>query len=249
MSDAKSIRIKLENAFQINKLLNKISKNPLELPEGFTITCHAGALNTVNNSVESVEKLVAYGAQVVEIDVSFRPDGSPCVIHKESPSQNEGAELDDILRAVSVSDTCKINIDLKSINNLPAVDKLVEKYNLSERAFFTGVGVDWCETVKNNSSLPYFLNGSAIPDKPGTEKNAEALCAKIKECGAIGLNCQYSNVSETLCKTLHKNGLLLSAWTADNRIIQCRLLAVGVDNITTKRPDVLSLCIKNWGRF
>ena len=249
MGDCKSISIRFGSIFRINDFLNRISSSPLSLPDGFTVTCHAGALNTVNNSVESIEKLVSYGAQVVEIDVSFRPDGSPCVIHKDSPSQNEGAELDDILRAVAKSDTCKINLDLKNVRNLPAVDALVNKYNLAGRAFFTGVGIDWCETIKNNSALPYYLNGSALPDKPGSLKNAEALCKKIKDCGALGLNCQYSNATASLCNALHKNGLLLSAWTADKKIIQCRLLAMGVDNITTKRPDVLDFCIKNWGRF
>ena len=246
MSENKSVRI---NRIFVNKVLNKISRNPLSLPEGFTVTCHAGALKTENNTVASIEKLIEYGAQVVEIDVSFRPDGTVCVIHKDEPSQNEGAEFDAVLNAVAKSDKCKINLDLKSIKNLPAVDKSIEKYNLSGRAFFTGVGENWCKTVSENSSLPYYLNDCAKIDNSNPEKNAEMLCRKIIDCGAIGLNCHYSGVSETLCRALHKNGLLLSVWTADKKIIQCKLLAAGVDNITTKRPDVLEYCIKHWGGF
>ncbi|MBQ6265797.1 MAG: glycerophosphodiester phosphodiesterase [Clostridia bacterium] len=244
-----SIIIKFQRVFQLNKLLNRISASPLNLPEDFTITCHSGALNTEDNSLDSIIKLVEYGAQTVEIDVSFRPDGSPCAIHKNEPSQNEGAPLEDIFKAVAQSDTCKMNLDLKSFVNLPVIDELVEKYNLTGRAFYTGVGAEWCETVRNNSTLPYYLNASVVTDKLNPEKSAEKLCKKIKDCGAIGLNCQYNNVTSALCKALHKNNLLLSAWTADKKIIQCRLLAIGVDNITTKRPDSLDYCIVNWGRF
>ena len=244
-----SIIIKLQSVFQLNKLLNLISASPLNLPEGFTVTCHSGALDTEDNSLQSVEKLVSYGAQIVEIDVSFRPDGTPCAIHKNEPSQNEGGNLEDIFKAVAVSDTCKMNLDLKSVKNLPAVDELVEKYNLTGRAFFTGVGVDWCETVRNNSKLPYYLNSSVVNDRLNPEKSAEKICEKIKECGALGLNCHFTDASETLCRTLHKNNLLLSAWTANKKLVQCRLLAMGVDNITTRRPDLLDFCIRNWGRF
>ena len=244
-----SIIIKLQSVFQLNKLLNRISAVPLNLPDGFTVTCHSGALDTEDNSLYSVKKLVAYGAQIVEIDVSFRPDGTPCAIHKDEPSQNEGNDLEEIFKAVAVSDTCRMNLDLKSVKNLPAVDELLERYNLNGRAFFTGVGIDWCETVNNNSSLPYYLNASVKTDRLNPEKSAEKICETIRNCGAIGLNCHFTDASETLCRTLHKNGLLLSAWTANKKVVQCRLLAMGVDNITTKRPDLLKFCVENWGSF
>ncbi|MBR6005419.1 MAG: glycerophosphodiester phosphodiesterase, partial [Clostridia bacterium] len=159
------------------------------------------------------------------------------------------SDLEEILKAVAVSDTCRMNLDLKSVKNLPAVDESLEKYNFKDRAFFTGVGVEWCETVRNNSSLPYYLNASVITDKLNPEKSAEKICEKIINCGAIGLNCHFTDASEEICRALHKNNLLLSVWTANKKAVQCRLLAMGVDNITTRRPDRLDYCIKNWGRF
>ena len=70
------------------------------------------------------------------------------------------------------------------------------------------------------------------------------ICRTIKENGAIGLNSNYKNLTAKLVEHLHKNDLLVSAWTVDNEDDMQKIFALGVDNITTRRPAKLAKIIK-----
>ena len=45
-----------------------------------------------------------------------------------------------------------------SLELLACVYELVKAKGLENRVFYTGVFEDWIETVKNNSSIPFFIN-------------------------------------------------------------------------------------------
>ena len=210
-----------------------------ELPHGFTVTHHAGALDQKPNTPEAVSYSVYHGAKCIELDVSFRPDGKPVIIHDATPGENQGESLKTALKIIAGSRKCKINLDLKSTKNLPAIDELVQEYNLKERVFYTGVGEDWVSTVKENSSIPYYLNHNITPKEAEDKETCKALCEKIMELGAIGVNSKYGHCSKQLCKMMHRRNLKVSIWTV-NKLSQTKeLLEYGVDNITTMKPDLL----------
>lgn len=209
------------------------------LPDSFTVTCHAGALGTKANTVESVEKAVEWGAQTVEFDVTFRPDGTPVIIHAAAPAQNKGVLLGKALAAVAKSDSCKINLDLKSTKNLPEVDRLVAEFGLTDRVFYTGVGENWVETVKSNSSIPYFLNHRITLREAFCKKSAEKLADKAKSLGVMGINSHYPTATHTFVTVMHKHGLLVSLWTVDKPQQMKRILKIAPDNITTRKPEIL----------
>lgn len=210
--------------FELDKKLTSVS----------TVTYHAGALGTPDNSVESVKKALECKAQVIEVDVSFRPDGTPVMIHKDKPAETEGVLLEETLKLIGKAAKTMINLDLKSTANLPAVDALIEKYGLSARAFYTGVFESWCETVDKNSAIPYYLNYS-----PSTaeKRNPQLVINKIRACGAIGLNSNYHYVSAHLVETLRKNGIPVSVWTLNNLHTIRKFKKINPANMTSRRPD------------
>lgn len=59
------------------------------------------------------------------------------------------------------------------------------------------------------------------------------------------LNYRFGLVSRELADRNHRDGLLVSAWTADTGRTMRRLLRHGVDSITTNRVDVLRKLIAN----
>ena len=228
----------------LSKLLNKkhyvfAKANAKNLPEGFTVTFHAGALHTKPNSIESIRAALDYGAKVVEFDVSFRPDGTAVIIHDGAPKANEGVLLDEALAVVATNGECKINLDIKSTANLPEVDNLVKKHGLFERVFYTGVFEEWVETVKNTSDIPYYLNHKLTKEESYDEKLLQKLADKIISLGAIGLNSNFSNASAISTRIMRKNGLLVSLWTANKPYDMARVIACQPDNITTKKPHIL----------
>jgi len=45
---------------------------------------------------------------------------------------------------------------------------------------------------------------------------------------------------------MHENGLFVSVWTVNENIDMVRMLALSVDNITTRNPCKLKLIIGTW---
>ena len=224
----------------------KISLDGLRLPEGFTVTAHAGAMSLPDNSLISLNQAIKAGADIVEMDVTFRPDGTPVMIHKETPKQNEGVSLDEAFEVVAASDSVKINLDIKSSSNLPAVQELALEHGLIERVFFTGVGEESIEQVKTKCpQIPYYLNYSPDKKLSKTGEYAKSLVEKLLYLGCIGLNCSYGEISKTIVEVLHENGLLVSVWTVDRKIDMYRMLSLSVDNITSRKPDKLLTVINS----
>lgn len=209
-----------------------------ELPEGFTVTFHAGFLGTPENTVESVKTACEMNGDIVEFDVTFRKDGTPVIIHKSLAEDNEGDLLDEALAVVASHPSIKVNLDLKSTLNLPAVDELVRKYGLEQRVFYTGVGEDWVEDVKANSFISYYLNHTITPVEAMGGKAAQKLAGKIKELGAIGLNSNFLTATQELVEVMHENGIPVSLWTPNDEITIKKVLKCAPDNMTTRRPDL-----------
>lgn len=199
-----------------------------------TVTWHAGAMDTEPNTLESIELAIKNNAQIIEIDVTFRPDGTPVIIHADAPAENEGILFEDAIEALSKSD-CRVNLDLKSTANLPSVDEIINKYQMMSQVFYTGVFENWVEKVKANSEIPYYLNC------PVNESEcAQTVADKAKRLGVIGINSNFNGVTREFVDIIHQNGLEVSLWTANTEEEMKKVIAMNPDNITTKRPDLLN---------
>lgn len=232
---------KLDFEIKLNRLFSKKHYKSFKAcaPHNFTVTYHTGALNTPANSIKSIEAALAHGAEIIEFDVTFRPDGTAVIIHSGSPAANEGILLDDALAALAKSDSCKINLDIKSVANLPEVDRLINKHGLFERAFYTGVFDYWVEDVKKNSAIPCYLN-HRVTYKEATDKQAAQLLAdKAKSLGVIGINSFFGTASKLFADTMHENGLSVSLWTANTARDIAATAKCSPDNITTKKPHLI----------
>lgn len=224
----------------------KLYATPYDLPEGFTITAHSGALHTRDNRPESIRKSIEAGADIIEMDISFRPDGTAVMKHKEEPNRFQGVLLEEGLAEVAKSDTCQINLDLKAFENLARINELVAEYGLTTRVFFTGVEEASVARVKAESSIPYYLNQGPDQERRDDPTYAQELADKIIALGGIGINCNHLDMSKTIVEVLHRNGLLVSLYTINKAEDLCRALALGPDNITTKEPTLLMQIISDW---
>lgn len=222
--------------------LKKYKSLPLNLPENFTYTAHTGCMDTADNSLESFEAAVKNGADVVEFDLHFTSDGKPVLSHDE-PKGNE-ISLDEAFENLSRYKDLLINVDVKSTLNLKEVESLAEKHGISDRIFYTGVTEEFLDAVrKDTPAISYYLNMKVESKKD--DEYINSLIEKVKESGAVGINFNKKNASAKLVDAFHKNGLLVSVWTANNETDIRRLLALAPDNITTRRPDIIANIIKD----
>lgn len=221
--------------------LIKYKAIPLSLPEKFTYTAHTGCVGTPDNSLESFEAAVKNGADVVEFDLNFTDDGSPVLSH-DKPKGNE-ISLDEAFEKLSGYEGLLVNVDVKNTSNLAEVDRLAKKHGISDRIFYTGVTEEFLDAVRNDTpEISYYLNMNVDARKDDAYINS--LVEKVKESGAVGINFNKKNASKKLVDAFHKNGLLVSVWTANKESDMRRLLALAPDNITTRRPDMMAEIIK-----
>lgn len=208
-----------------------------QIPAGFTVTAHTGAMLTPPNSLRSIRASIEAGADIVEVDVTFRKDGTVVIIHSEAPGDGEGVSFEQAAALLAENAGVRVNLDLKAFWNTAAVQEILARRNLLERAFYTGVCAENVPPVREGSPLvAYYVNGSVDKANLENEEFLRAYAEKIAGLGAVGLNTRFDGVSKTLCAVMHARGLLVSAWTVDKLGDQLRMLACGVDNITTKNP-------------
>ena len=212
---------------------------PLSLPENFTYTAHTGCCGTDDNSLESIKVGIENGAQIVEFDLYFNNENIAVLSH-DKPKGNE-VTLDEAFKLISSYETVKVNVDVKLCNdNLHIVYDLAEKYNITDRIFFTGINLEDVETVKKGcSTVPYYLNYEVLKENKQTQEYLNDLVKIVKDSGAVGINFNKDSATKELVDTFHNNGLLVSIWTVNEEKDMHKILYFAPDNITTRNPDIL----------
>lgn len=69
---------------------------------------------------------------------------------------------------------------------------------------------------------------------------AASLIARARLVGATGISIEYHLAQPTFMAACRRAGLFVFAWTVDDPAAMRRLIAAGVDGITTNRPDRLA---------
>lgn len=225
-------------------LILKYRKTPVDLPDGFTITAHTGCMGTEDNSFESIKLGVENGASIVEFDVSFLSDGTPVLSHDE-PTGDE-ITLEAAFAYFSQFDGISANVDIKSTANLAKIEMLAKEYGILDRIFLTGVNESYVDAVKKDCpNVAFYLNIDVDKSRADDTEYIASLIKKVRDCGALGINCSYKSVKPELVKTFHDAELLVSLWTVNSEFDMHKILNSAPDNITTRNPDVLSEITEN----
>ena len=208
------------------------------LSDTFTITAHTGCEKTPQNTIESVQKAFECGADIFEIDINFDKNGTPVLSH-DAPKGGEPT-VEEVFRIFSENKKIRCNLDIKKTDNLKAVADLAKKYDVLDRVFYTGIHEGFVESAKTDTpEIPYYLNLGVTAKRKHTDEYIDSLVEKVKESGAVGINCNYRNVTPEIVDAFHKNGLLVSIWTIDRKWSMLKFLKMNPDNITTRKPSVL----------
>ncbi len=219
-----------------------LKKSIRNLPESFTVTAHTGCEKTKDNSLESISAAINAGADITEFDLRFDINGKAILSH------DEGAEnpvtLDEAFALVATDSKLRVNVDVKTADNMKAVYLLSEKYGITDRIFYTGIEEEKVETVKTQTpKISYYLNYSPDFLKKSNDEYISSLIELVKETGAVGLNVNYRKCSKKLIDAFRKEGLKVSVWTANDIASMVICLNMTPDNITTRYPETLKKLI------
>ena len=219
----------------------------LTFVDGFTITAHAGAYNTKDNTIESITTAIEKEIKVIEIDIRQRPDGTLVIGHDIILTNSDGVELSAVFEIIKKTDV-RVNLDVKEPKALNALHDLVVEYGLLNQVFLTGIEESMAnDVIEHCPDIDFYINTVPSRIKIFSEDYQQEIIEMLDATGAIGINCSYAYASRTLSDLLHKNGYQLSIWTVDTERQMKRALIIKPDNITTRNPDKLQKVIDNWG--
>ncbi|MBQ7295334.1 MAG: glycerophosphodiester phosphodiesterase [Clostridia bacterium] len=216
----------------------KVKSLKAVIPERFTVTAHTGCEGTADNTLEAISAGATAGADVVEFDLNFNADGEPVLAHDEA--KKDSVTLKEAFRTVAKHENLKVNVDVKTTDNLKVVVQTANECGVFDRIFYTGIEAKDVEAVKRDTpEVSYYLNTDIEKSKKNSEEYIRSLVSLTKESGAVGINIHYSGASKKMVDIFHGEALQVSVWTVNDELAMHKVLALGCDNITTRQPTKL----------
>ncbi|MFB6811492.1 glycerophosphodiester phosphodiesterase [Streptomyces sp. NPDC056387] len=211
------------------------------------------------NTLPSIRSAFLRGADAVEIDVRLTRDGVPVLLHDDTlqrlwghdvrldavtaPQLKEltGGRVPTLREALMAAGAGRVMIDLPgaTAEAVRTVVGQVRECGAHDRTYYCA-GPDTMLAVR--AADP----GAEIALTWTTLSPPRRVL--IDAVAPAWLNYRFGLVDRELTDALHKEGLLVSAWTADTTRTMRRLIAAGVDSVTTNRVDALCRVRAELGR-
>ena len=193
------------------------------------ITAHSGCENTPDNSLEHIHAAIASGAEMIEVDLRMRPDGTLYLSHDVPESLDARPLLTDLLALIAGTEHMGINLDAKEEGLIAPAMELVRAYGLTDRVIFTG-------SCEGDRALAVSLGTDVWCNLAEEGETVEEGLRKILNNGSPCLNACYRQITSEDKQLLQSCGRGVSTWTINDEENLRRYLQMGVMNITTRIP-------------
>ncbi|HEX2034864.1 MAG TPA: glycerophosphodiester phosphodiesterase family protein [Chloroflexota bacterium] len=232
------------------------------------VVAHRGASGLApENTLAAFRRALELRAPAVECDVHLSADGVPVVIHdakvdRTTTGRGEvGALSLAALRGLDagawfgpefageriptleeVLATCRgrarVVIELKPGGDAPLVEATLQAIATTTAAELAIISFDPQVVRLVAQRAPDLPLGFLLTSRGVAELGHEAVVRETTSLGATCLAPHYSTITAPFVATIHAAGLAVSVWTIDDPTEMERLAGLGVDAITTNRPDV-----------
>ncbi|SCE05480.1 glycerophosphodiester phosphodiesterase [Streptomyces sp. DvalAA-19] len=202
------------------------------------------------NTLPSIRSALDRGADAVEIDVRVTRDGVPVLLHDATLERLWGHDLrldrldfaevreltgggvPTLREALEATGDHRVMVDLPGSTDasVKRIVATVLECGAGERAYYCANTDAMLRVRAADPAAEIALTWTTLaPPRP-------VLLEAVKP---RWLNYRFGLVSRELADRVHRDGLLLSVWTADTKRTMRRLIERGVDSITTNRIDTL----------
>ncbi|MFB7372923.1 glycerophosphodiester phosphodiesterase [Streptomyces sp. NPDC056222] len=217
-----------------------------------TVVGHRGDPYRVReNTVPSIVSAIEGGADAVEIDVRLTRDGVPVLLHDDTLERLWGHDrplsalthsqlreltyggVPTLREALIAAGPHRLMLDLPGGNeeSVRTIVGTVRECGAAERVYYCAGGVAMLQVRAADPAAEIALTWTTL---------APPRAVLLDAVRPRWLNYRFGLVSRELAERVHRDGYLLSAWTADTRRSMRKLLSHGVDAITTNRVDALA---------
>ncbi|MFB7946775.1 glycerophosphodiester phosphodiesterase [Kitasatospora phosalacinea] len=205
------------------------------------------------NTLPAVGAALAAGADAVEVDVQLTRDGVPVLLHDHTLERlwNDQRRIDRValdqleevaapgiriptlaeaLQAVAATDGARLMIDLDEARPAAATWQVVSDLGAADRVAFCGpvAAMLAVRELAPEAEISLTWNRLQLPK--------QRLLAELRPSY---LNPPFGLVDERLVDSVHDAGMGLATWTVDLRRTMRRMLALGVDSLTSNRVALL----------
>lgn len=217
-----------------------------------TVVAHRGDPYRVReNTLDSVRSALELGADAVEIDVRLTRDGVPVLLHDatlkrlwehdrplKSLSADEVRGLTDgrvptLAETLAVAEGARLMLDLPGTPDVKTARRIVDvvrEGGAEDRVYYCAGAAAMLAVRAADPAAEIALTWTSLaPPRP-------ALLDAVRP---RWLNYRFGLVDKPLAERVHRDGYLVSVWTPDTVRSMRRLIAAGVDSITTNRVDAL----------
>lgn len=247
--------------------IRAVYKGNIRLATGFLtrvqISAHRGFSAVAPENTEyAFEAALESGTDYIELDVQLTADGQLVVFHDATlgrttdgsgrVSDHTYAELQQLsagswfgssgefsdAKIMLLSEALDLvgrkkllNIEIKdSGNTIEAVEKtvaLIKEYGIEGSCYITSFSYTILKRVKE---LDPKIKTALIANMA-----ASTSYSMLEHIDAVSMN--YIFVNQSVVNSAHQNGKLIFVWTVDRKADMEQMVALGVDNIITNRPD------------
>ncbi|CAM5354031.1 glycerophosphoryl diester phosphodiesterase [Streptomyces tanashiensis] len=207
------------------------------------------------NTLPSIASAIEQGADAVEIDVRLTKDGVPVLLHDDTLKRLWGHDRPlsglshELLReltgdgvptlrdALLTAGDHRLMLDLPGGNedSVRAIVRTVRECGAGERVYYCAGAVAMLQVRAADPAAEIALTWTSLA--PPRRVLLDAVRPRW-------LNYRFGLVSRELTERVHRDGLLVSAWTADTRRTMRKLIGNGVDSVTTNRVDALAAVLR-----
>ncbi len=198
------------------------------------------------NSLEAIERALALGCDLVEVDVRRRRDGA-LVLHHDSGDRPGVPLLTDALELIRAS-PAGVNLDVKQGETASAIVEAITISGMLGRVTCTGGA--WAALARIHAAergirigLTLPRRGSGLPrlvQRAGVPLARRRLTAAIPRLLAAHdadlVTVHHRLVDRRLVRVAHAAGADVWSWTVDDPREVARLAAAGVDGICSDLP-------------
>ncbi|MFI5762934.1 glycerophosphodiester phosphodiesterase [Streptomyces sp. NPDC051563] len=211
------------------------------------------------NTLPSIRSAFERGADAVEIDVRMTRDGVPVLLHDEDLRRLWGHDvrLEDVTapqlkeltdggiptlrQALAAAGAGRVMVDLPgaTAESVRTVVGQVRECGARDRTYYCAGPATMLAVRAADPGAEIALTWTTL---------APPRRLLIDAVAPAWLNYRFGLVGPELVDALHRDGLLVSAWTPDTRRSMRALVRAGVDSITTNRLDALGAVRAELGR-
>ncbi|WP_017235900.1 glycerophosphodiester phosphodiesterase [Streptomyces sp. SS] len=221
-----------------------------------TVVGHRGDPYRIReNTLPSIASAIERGADAVEIDVRLTEDGVPVLLHDDTLKRLWGHDrplaslthdqvrelthdgVPTLREALIAVGDHRLMLDLPGGNedSVRRIVGTVRECGAGERVYYCAGAVAMLQVRAADPAAEIALTWTTLA--PPRRVLLDAVRPRW-------LNYRFGLVSRELSERVHRDGLLVSSWTADTKRTMRKLILNGVDAITTNRVDALSAVLR-----